>query len=225
VSWASVIRDAENQAGATLRIGDDIGVGCPAAEVIRELDGIESVQMVIDSGGGDLVSGMELVDSLRGRCPEAWVVGRCYSAAIPLLLAGERRIASTTSRLLVHRGHAVVAGGEGDLRKAADGLGLANGRLARFLETVTGQSSATVASWLIGDNLFSPEEALRVGLIHEIRAAVDPQEPARNGHGATVETPEAMTLLSILNAVGNVRCTNPDRVRREVRAWATQNLR
>ena len=94
-------------------------------QIINGLDPAAGLTLVVDSDGGDPVAALDLYRALRG-CPApiTTIARQCFSAAVVIFLAGDNRIASSTSRFLLHPVSADPHGRPtaGALRSAAGAL-------------------------------------------------------------------------------------------------------
>lgn len=229
MSWFSVFRDADV---ALAFIRDDIGAGGVGAdEFLRALGNARRVKLAIDSSGGDGNIVLPIAEVLVGHDVEATITGRCFSAAAVLALSAGRRMMAADGRVMIHRASAAVYGSELELREASRRIWGTNVRLAEFIRERTGASREKVAQWMMPrkDTYFTAEEALAAGLVHEVVPPVDrpdeaglksPEPPA----GPSPFNAEDRFFLELLHAFGNVRSGNPERLRRELEAWAFYNV-
>ncbi len=225
MKWFEVLPDPERSTACVLRVaGDAIGMDQTAEECVAALEPFSEVTLAVDSSGGDSHTAFTLAASLRGRCPLAVISGRCFSAAVLVALAADRRVASKSSKFMVHRVSSAAYGDDRELSAIVTRLIGLNEMAADYIVERTGQPASTVVRWLEGDTYFDAEAAKAAGLIHEILDDPAPVAMTAVAGGAQVETEEARTLLAILNTLGNVPCRNPDRVRRELAVWASRSL-
>lgn len=214
-------------------IRGDIGAGAVGAdEFLRALGNARRVQLAIDSTGGDAHAVLAIAEVLVGHEVEATITGRCFSAASFLALAAGRRVMAADARMMLHRASAAVYGSEADLNDAVRRVWGLNARLTDFLRERTGADRATVARWMTPrvDTYFTAEEAMAAGLVHEIIPAAPLPVAADIETPETAEGPrpfnaEDRFFLEVLHAFGNVRSGNPERLRRELEAWAFYNVR
>lgn len=71
---------------------------------LEKIDRSSTLLVYINSGGGDLYSAFSIIDSIRffSKKSIGIVVGRCYSAAIDILLSLDRRFCTPLSSLMIH---------------------------------------------------------------------------------------------------------------------------
>jgi len=216
-SWFSV---HQNDGIAHVSIFDEIGACSSSAQDLIDQVSSAEVRLTINSNGGCSRTAFEVYDAIRGRCAEATVTGRCFSAATILLMAAKRVRIVSDAHAMVHSVRQFVFGTPGDLRKAASDLDRLNRRLTTILHERTGQPSRTVRSWLERDTYFDAVEAVRLGLADEIITLPSPPVGVsgagfdqRAGDGPTED--ERM-VLDLLRAAGPIQVRDPARFAHEV---------
>lgn len=228
MNWFSVHRVG---AEAFASIGNDIGCDGPGVEQFVEAVGDASkVHIQINSHGGSMSAGLDLADFLKTRETHAIVIERCFSAAIPPLLAARRRCIRADATVMVHKACTAAYGGRDELHLAIEGLAEANARLFELLRERTGRTRFEIAEWLRGDRYFSATEAVEVGIADSIiRAPAEVTEERSlaflpESTGPKPWTPAERLLLDVLRAVGNVDTHDRQRLGREIGAWFQQNV-
>jgi ATP-dependent Clp protease protease subunit len=71
---------------------------------LEKIDRTSTVYVYINSGGGDLYSAFSIIDSIKffSKKSIGIVIGRCYSAAVDILLSLDRRFCTPSSSLMIH---------------------------------------------------------------------------------------------------------------------------
>lgn len=122
------------------------------------------------SEGGDMHIMTAAIDRLRAHPLKLKVTGTCFSAAVPILAAGTRRLASPFTRFMVHPGFIDSAGKSEvrDLRTDARELQL----LEDFYLSVLAETTSRSSDWWKEKSeqtyYFGAEEAKEIGLIDRI---------------------------------------------------------
>lgn len=141
------------------------------AEVIKKLeeaDG-ESVDIYINSGGGDVFAGSEIYSAIREYEGDVTihVVGFCASAASVIAMAGYSEM-SPTAQLMVHN-VSMWEGGDYHVHdKASEILQTANRAIAAAYVDKSGMSMAEALDMMDKETWLTAEEAVDLGLINEI---------------------------------------------------------
>ncbi|MBI5384248.1 MAG: Clp protease ClpP [Verrucomicrobia bacterium] len=219
-TWFSVTRRTDT---ARLYIFGEIGsFGCGSQQVLAQLDGVNGVELVLDSPGGSSCDALEIYDRLV-KLDTSVTIHRAYSAAAVLAQSGKVRRILSTGRMMVHPAIDFVAGTSARLRERAESLDTFNQRLAEIFAARTGQPVSVAAHWHSGpDFYFNAQEALAAGLADEIieppslPVSATPSESTPAEPGPTED--EAFTL-DFLRAIGPLRVGSRPRFERELRAW------
>jgi ATP-dependent Clp protease protease subunit len=130
----------------------------------------EPIELRINSPGGELLSGLALVDTMaQVRCPVATTcAGLAASMASVVLAVGARgqRRATPNSRILIHQPWSGQFQGQAaDLERTAEEVLRLRRRLDGILAEATGQTAERIHHDTERDTWFSAEEALAYGLI------------------------------------------------------------
>jgi ATP-dependent Clp protease, protease subunit len=138
----------------------------------QEGDG-EPIELRINSPGGDLLSGLALVDTIQQlRSPVATTcAGLAASMASVVLAVGARgqRRATPNARILIHQPWTGQFQGQAaDLERAAEEVLRLRQRVDGILAEVTGQTVERIHHDTDRDTWFSAEEAVAYGLIDEV---------------------------------------------------------
>ena len=145
-------------------------------EVVANLvdRGTTEITLMISSSGGDMAAAISCYEFLTsaGIKLTTYVIGNCYSAALLLLLAGERRVCDKPGQLVIHPAAAVTGAGSSTL----DALKLRSESLdrdtRRLRDIVLARSRITAEQ--LDPMLFQaaafidPKQALDYGLITEM---------------------------------------------------------
>jgi ATP-dependent Clp protease, protease subunit len=138
----------------------------------QEAEG-EPVELRVNSPGGDLLSGLALVDTIgQLRCPVATTcAGLAASMASVVLSVGTRgrRRATPNARILIHQPWTGQFQGQAaDLERTAEEVLRLRRRVDAILAEATGQTVERIHHDTDRDTWFSAEEAVAYGLIDEV---------------------------------------------------------
>ncbi len=137
-------------------------------------DSEKEITLYINSNGGDVPNGLlTIYDTMQYiKAPVKTVcIGEAYSSAAVLLAGGTpgRRFAYSNSRIMIHSLQiGEMSGTEKEIQKEAKRIKELNQRLMKLIATHTGQSLRKVKRDCDKDKYFTPEQALKYGLIDYI---------------------------------------------------------
>lgn len=172
-SW---YRFREVDAIGYLHVGDNIGAFAPAAPLLSALEGVESVQLTIDSSGGSLPETFALHTRLRGSTPTC-TVHRAISSSVLLVQAAEHRTIASAGKIVLHAPACAIFGTGPELRHAADELDHSLNQQLDILCGRSGLATSKVKPWLeSGMTVFTAEEAKQLNLVDEV--LLNPSAPA-----------------------------------------------
>lgn len=136
-------------------------------------DGDAPVELRINSPGGEVTSGLAVIDTIQGlTCPVATVcAGMAASMASVVLAVGTRgyRRATANARILIHQPWSgQFQQTAADLERTAQEILRQRQRLDEILAKATGQPVDTIHTDTDRDTWMSAEEARDYGLIDEV---------------------------------------------------------
>ena len=136
-------------------------------------DPSEPVELRINSPGGEVPSGLAIVDTIdQLACPVATTcAGMAASMASVLLASGTkgRRRATANARILIHQPWAGQFQGQAaDIERAAKEALRLRERIDQLLAEATGQPLERIKADSDRDTWFSAAEALEYGLVDEV---------------------------------------------------------
>jgi ATP-dependent Clp protease, protease subunit len=131
------------------------------------------VDLRINSPGGEVLSGLAIVDTIAQlACPVATTcAGMAASMASVLLASGTkgRRRATANARVLIHQPWAGQFQGQAtDLERAAEEILRQRSRIDQLLSDATGQPVERIHRDTERDTWFSAQEAMDYGLVDEV---------------------------------------------------------
>jgi ATP-dependent Clp endopeptidase proteolytic subunit ClpP len=151
----------------TIYRGDDIMFELYFSEIEANYTNVE---VFIHTNGGDVFAGNYIQNRIKSSKINDEVIcqGTAFSMGAYILLSGSKRKMARNGFIMIHAASDASGGTAKELRDAANVLEEINKNFSKDLIAVTGQSEQVVAEWLSKDTFFSAEQALEVGLIHEI---------------------------------------------------------
>lgn len=131
--------------------------------------------ILLSSQGGEVLSGLAAYNYLHGLNVDltTYNLGQVDSAANLIFCAGKHRYALPDTRFLVHSAFNIVPPGtplngaylDGQLQQVRN----MNRLSLEVIEGAIGKPSKEIEDAIQGQNIFDPQEALKIGLIQEIR--------------------------------------------------------
>jgi ATP-dependent Clp protease protease subunit len=132
----------------------------------------KEIYMYINSPGGVVTAGLAMYDTMQYiKCPVNTIcIGQAASAGSLLLVAGAKgkRYALPHSRIMTHQPSGGVRGQVTDILIHAQEIDKMKKMLNDIYVKHTGQTIEYINDLMERDKFFSPEEALKIGLIDKI---------------------------------------------------------
>jgi ATP-dependent Clp protease protease subunit len=142
--------------------------------------GANEIVLLISSPGGSVFHGLSAYNFLKG-IPSQVVThnfGSVDSMGVVLLCAGDRRLSVPHARFILHAVSANfpqrVSLEEQQLEERLKGLRIDIENIAGVIAATTGKSEEDVAQDILNRTTLNPEQAVKYGLIHEIREQLLP---------------------------------------------------
>lgn len=144
---------------------------CPndVSKAIDDANG-EDVEIVINSGGGDVFSGSEIYTVLKDYKGNKTVkiVGVAASAASIIAMAGDKVLISPTAQIMIHNVRARGSGDYRDFEHTADVLKNYNKSIANAYRLKTGLTEKELLELMDKESWFTAQEAIEYKLADEI---------------------------------------------------------
>lgn len=154
------------------RIYDWLGIEATSpSKVNASLPGNNSpIEVVINSGGGDVFAGSEIFTALKEYNGEVTVkiVGLAASAASVIAMAGDKILISPTAQMMIHNVSTYGGGDYRDFEHTAEVLKSANQSIANAYKTKTGKSDEELKVLMDAETWFNAEEAVEQGFADEV---------------------------------------------------------
>lgn len=177
-----------------------IDVCCPgdiSSAIENSADG-EELEIIINSGGGDLISGNEMYSMLRAYPGNtvARIQSLSGSAATVAMMGCKKRIADPPSLICVHNPTAYGEGDASEHKRTAKELENVKKAILNAYESRVKVSREEISALMDKDILIDSTEALKYGLIDEISGEGEPENQtlriinAASGTGMVYPTAE-----------------------------------
>jgi ATP-dependent Clp endopeptidase proteolytic subunit ClpP len=160
---------ATADAADDLDIYDEIGFwGVQAKDFIASLkaSSAKSINVGINSPGGDVFAGLAIYNALKGsgKTVNVKVMGIAASAASVIAMAGDTIEMPGNSMMMIHNPWTFTAGNADELREEADVLDKIGAGLTGIYANKSGQPADKIAALLAKDTWLTAAEAKELGL-------------------------------------------------------------
>ena len=137
-----------------------------------------NVEVLINSGGGDVMAGTEISTMLREYTGKVTIKIQSFaaSAAAVISMAGESEM-SPVAQLMIHNVSSYAAGDNRDMEHMAQVLENANRALASAFTAKTGKSEAEVLDLMAKETWFTAEQAVKEGFVDRVMFAENSATP------------------------------------------------
>lgn len=127
----------------------------------------EPVEVIINSGGGDVFTGSEIYSRLKDHKGQVIVkiVGVCASIASVIAMAGDTVEMSPTGLFMIHNAMTWTYGNTKEHRKQIEALEVINNSIALAYQNKTGLPMDTIRELMEGETWFSCDRALEYGFV------------------------------------------------------------
>lgn len=176
-------------ATASLRLFDPIDSwgewwGMSAKEFAQTLDELPShittIELLINSPGGDAFDGLAMVNVLRSHPAQtrAVVQGIAASAASFIACAADETVMAPNSTLMIHDAWGMCVGNADDMLSFGATLDQLSGNLADIYAAKSGKSSVDMRAAMKAETWYTAAEAVAAGLANSLGAAAETEPVA-----------------------------------------------
>lgn len=125
----------------------------------------DDVEVIINSGGGDVFSGSEIYTALKEHQGNVnvKVVGVAASAASVIAMAGSKIEMSPTAQMMIHNASSIAVGDNREMQTAYNMLTSANKAVANAYIAKTGKSEQEITDLMNEETWFSADTAVEQG--------------------------------------------------------------
>ncbi len=132
----------------------------------------EDITMYINSPGGEVYSGMAIVDTMNYIKPDVVTVVRGCAASMASIIAANgakgKRFALPHSRIMIHQPSSGVRGMVSDIEIVCEESRKLKGETQELMAELTGQTTERIKADMDRDHWFNAAEALDYGIIDRI---------------------------------------------------------
>ena len=148
------------------------------AEALGKLDGVDELNVHIDSPGGDAFQGIAIYNLLVNHPVKVNTIvqGWAASAASIIMQAGDSRRIAENGMAMIHNAWTFTIGNAAELRKQADMMDKLDANLALTYAARSGGKQSRFAELMAAETWFSAEEAMTEGLADEVIKAKEPAD-------------------------------------------------
>lgn len=127
----------------------------------------QPVEVIINSGGGDVFTGSEIYSRLKDYKGQVTVkiVGVCASIASVIAMAGDTVEMSPTGLFMIHNAMAWTYGNTREHKKQIEALEVVNNSIALAYQNKTGLPMETIRNLMEEETWFSCDRALEYGFV------------------------------------------------------------
>lgn len=189
---------------------------------LEQLGDVDEIDVYINSYGGEVAEGLAIYSALKRHKAKVttWCDGFACSIASVIFMAGDTRIMSNASLLMIHNAWTRVSGNANELRKQADDLDtITQASINAYMEKVN-ISEEELKELLDEEKWLLPQEALEKGFATMISGVDTSSKPSQSAMIYIMEkvqqekvppaepkkekTGERMTR-SFFNAIGGIK--------------------
>lgn len=173
-------------------------------KALKELgDGVEQINLHINSPGGDIFDGVAIYNSLIQHKAKVvvYVDSLAASAASFIAQAGDEIIMLRGSTMMIHDGWGFAMGNAEDMRSMADILDKLSNNIASIYAARTGEPMADWRAVMQAEAWYTAEEAVEAGLADRVWS------------DKKAEKASALWDLSVFNFAGRETAPSPELVR------------
>lgn len=154
------------------RIYDWIGIEATSPSKVSNALPIDNkpIEVVINSGGGDVFAGSEIYTTLKEYQGEVTVkiVGLAASAASVIAMAGDKIFISPTAQMMIHNVSTYTEGDYRDFEHTAEVLKSANQSIANAYRAKTGKTDEELKALMDNETWFNAQSAVEQGFADEV---------------------------------------------------------
>lgn len=149
---------------------------------LEELKDVSEINVYINSYGGEVAEGLAIYNALKRH--KAKVVTHCdgfaCSISSVIFMAGDERVMSNTSTLMIHNAWSHVSGNANDFRKEADDLEKITQLSVNAYMSQVSIHEEELKIMMDEETWLMPQEALEYGFATSISGTEESEKPSQN---------------------------------------------
>jgi ATP-dependent protease ClpP protease subunit len=185
------------------RVYDYIGIEATSpSKVLSALPTNNSpIEVIINSGGGDVFAGSEIYTALKEYGGESIskVVGLAASAASVIAMGTDKVVMSPTAQMMIHNVSTSAGGGDyRDFEHTAAVLRSANQSIANAYKAKTGKTDEELKDLMDAESWFDADKAVANGFADEVMFAEKQELSLTANFGAVILSDDAVEKITNL---------------------------
>lgn len=147
------------------------------SQELQALEDVDNINVYINSYGGEVAEGLAIYNALKRHKAKITTVadGFACSIASVIFAAGDERVMSNTSLLMIHNAWTYASGDSNDLKEQAENLEKITQASINAYMNVTNVSEEDLKEMMNKDTWINGDEALEMGFTTKILEAEDKQ--------------------------------------------------
>lgn len=149
---------------------------------LASMQNVTNINVYINSYGGEVAEGLAIYNALKRHPAQVTTFcdGFACSIASVIFMAGDERVMSNPSRLMIHDAWTLCSGNADELRKQAEDLdNINNAAVKAYMQNIN-ISEEELRAKMKAETWLSEEEALEMGFATRIDEAEATDKPAQN---------------------------------------------
>lgn len=136
------------------------------------LGDIKTLNVYINSGGGDVFAGQAIYSMLKrhGASKTVYIDGLAASIASVVAMAGDKIVMPKNAMMMIHNAWTFAAGNKNDFRKLADDMEKIDETLVNVYAAKTGKAAEDIKAVMDAETWLTGEEAVEQGFADEVEA-------------------------------------------------------
>jgi len=180
----NIIKNTETKTADMIVYGV-IGLDTTSKDImqqVRELknDGIEKLNVFIDSPGGRVSEGMAIYNAVKSMDSTTYVYGQAASIASVIALAGKKVVMTPYSHMMIHSPWSFSIGSAKDLREDADVLDKHGDLIVAAYKNRTNADDDTFKAMMDKETWMNAKEAKDLGFCDEVQESYEAQNSSKN---------------------------------------------
>lgn len=169
-------------------------------DALAELGAVKTLNIFINSEGGDVFEAKAILTNLRRHSSEkvVHIDGLAASAATLIAMAGDKIITSPVATWMVHEAWTIALGRAEDMRATADLLDLENTTIAETYAAQTGSTVEEMLALMEAETWMNAQTALDKGFTDEISKGEDDEESEDVDASSSTASPVAKLAAATL---------------------------
>src|SRR5258708_2004965 len=143
-------------------------------KMLAEAGELDSINLSINSAGGDIFSAIAIVNQLRAKgCPiKAYVDGLAASAASVLAVEADETVMRKGSMMMIHNAWSIAVGDKATMRACMEQLEKVDETICKSYASASGNSQKDCKAMMDAETWMTDEEAVKMGFADRVEGKV-----------------------------------------------------